>query len=81
MKINKALCLISLISAVSLAGCSTTDKASSSEAPTEPEKVSPESISFEWQAPYEAKLEEFRNSEQFNSNPNGGSAFEITDVT
>lgn len=81
MKINKALCLISLISAVSLAGCSTTDKASSSEAPTEPEKVSPESISFEWQAPYEAKLEEFRNSEQFNSNPDGGSAFEITDVT
>ncbi len=80
MKINKALCLISLLTSAALAGCSTTKNVSSSSQ-EEPEKISPESISFEWQAPYESQLNEFKNSDRYNSNPTDGSAFEITDIT
>lgn len=80
MRRFKALLLLSAFGAASLAGCSknTTVESSVSE---EPVKVSPESITFDWQQPYEDQLKDFMASENYDPEPDTGSAFEIIDIT
>ena len=58
-------------------GCSTNN----SESSEEPVKISPESITFEWQNAYENKLNEFRSSSEFFSDNNTGSRFDLVDIT
>ncbi len=60
--------------AASLTACS--DKVSSST--SEPEKnVTPDSITYSWQAPYEAKIKEFKSSDTYSDN----SCFDLYDLT
>lgn len=59
------------------AGCST----GSSESSEEPVKISPESITFEWQNAYENKLNEFKSSAEFSSDNDNGSRFDLVDIT
>lgn len=71
-----AACMI-FVAAVS--GCS--DKKSNSSGKETEKIVSPRTVTFEWQESYKAKLEEFRNSENYQeSNGIIGSMFDLRDL-
>lgn len=65
--------LTSLLSLTAFSGCS---KTSSDNTPNEPERVAPESISFDWQKPYESIIKDFQSSEDCSEN----SAFDLVDL-
>lgn len=68
-----------LITAVSAAGCGIKGTKIVSEA--EPvTSVNPESVVFEWQSAYEAKLRDFQNSADFSAGADG-SRFDLCDLT
>lgn len=65
--------LTSLLSLTVFSGCS---KNSSDNGSNEPERTSPESISFDWQKPYESIIKDFQSSEDYSEN----SAFDLVDL-
>lgn len=79
MKIFKKSLLTStaIVMSAIFAGCSV----SGSDSPEEPVKISPESITFEWQSAYENKLNEFKNSGEFSADSVTGSRFDLVDIT
>lgn len=54
-----------------------------SDNPENPEdtKISPQSITFEWQSAYMDKLAEFKNSADFSADVKTGSRFDLFDIT
>lgn len=72
----KRFCRLFLVTALaaSLASCSDKDDNTSSEAE---QNNTPESITHSWQAPYEAKIKEFKSSDKFSEN----SCFDLYDLT
>ena len=68
-----------MIFAAVISGCS--DKKSDSSKKEAEKIVSPKTVTFEWQAPYKAKLEEFRKSADYQeSNGIIGSMFDLRDL-
>lgn len=68
-----------MAAAIVMTGCGNGNTTVSKIEPTT-EKITPESIVFDWQKVYEAKLNEFRNSADYKDG-NGGSMFDIIDIT
>lgn len=69
-----------MVIAAVFSGCSDKKEVVSSEIKAE-EIVSPRTITFEWQEPYKAKLDEFRKSDAYQeSNVIAGSMFDIRDL-
>ena len=54
---------VSMIFAAALSGCS--DKKDNSSETKSEKMVSPKTVTFDWQEPYKAKLEEFRSSAEY----------------
>lgn len=79
VKSAKTLSVIACAAAVLTAGCST----KTSTVPRDPEPttapVAPESIVFDWQSAYEAKLNEFKASPDFSEGLSG-SMFDLMDL-
>ncbi len=82
MKIFRKSLLIStvFVLSVSFSGCSdgTNPELSSGQ---EDVKISPQSITFEWQNAYMDKLAEFKNSADFSADVKNGSRFDLFDIT
>lgn len=82
MKILRKSLLVStaFVLSAALAGC---NGSSSSDTPSEPEdtRISPQSITFEWQGVYMDKLAEFKNSADFSDDVKNGSRFDLFDIT
>lgn len=70
---HNIIILTSLLSLTVLSGCSNN---SSDDASDIPERIAPESISFDWQKPYEGIIKEFQSSEDCSEN----SAFDLVDL-
>lgn len=69
-----------MVFAAALSGCSDKKK-NSSKNKSEEKIVSPRTVTFEWQEPYRAKLEEFKNSADYQeSNGIAGSMFDLRDL-
>lgn len=82
MKIFRKSLLIStaFVLSTSLFSCSDGTTPDSSSAP-EDVKISPQSITFEWQNIYMDKLAEFKNSADFSADIKNGSRFDLFDIT
>lgn len=76
MKKSVKLLPLMLAAAVSMCGCSEKNTSEVAEE-SEPVQVSPNSISFEWQAGYDSKIAEFKASEEYSDS----SMFDIADIT
>ena len=81
MKIFRKSLLTStaFILSISLFSCSKNNSSDSSE--LENVKISPQSITFEWQDVYMNKLSEFKSSADFSADVNSGSRFDLFDIT
>lgn len=70
---HNIIILTSLLSLTLFSGCS---KNSSDNSSDPPERTAPESISFDWQKPYESIINDFKSSEDCSNN----SAFDLADL-
>lgn len=81
MKIFRKSLLISTAFVLSTALFSCSDSNSSENGSTDDTKISPQSITFEWQNVYQEKLAEFKSSADFSADTNSGSRFDLFDIT
>lgn len=82
MKIFRKSLLIAtaFVLSISIFSCSNSTSPDSSSSPDDV-KISPQSITFEWQNVYMDKLAEFKNSADFSADVKTGSRFDLFDIT